>query len=157
MKKVYTEEHIAWLRKYYRRLPLGLLTDGFNWSFGMDKSQSAIKETLYRNGIKANRPKGFFKGRRMLFTPEQIDFIKEEYPRMSLKQLTEAVNQRFDLSVTVGQVATFVKNHGITCGRTGRFDAGNRPWNDGTKGQGICKPNSGTFRPGIVPGFPGPC
>jgi hypothetical protein len=152
MKKVYTEEHIAWLCKYYRRLPLGLLTEGFNWSFGMDKSPSAIKETLCRNGIKANRPKGFFKGRRMLFSSEQIDFIRNEYPRMSQKQLTEAVNQRFGLQVTVSQVATFVTNHGITCGRTGCYAPGNTPWNDGAKGLGICKPNIGTFRPGNVPG-----
>ena len=152
MKKIFTDEHISWLREQYKSMPLSELKEKFNRRFGLTKSLTGIKSVLSSHNIKANRAKGFFNGRRMLFTPEQINFIKDAYPRMSQKDMTTAINQRFDLRVTVRQVITFVKNHGITCGRTGCYAPGNKPWNDGTKGQGICKPNSGTFRPGNVPG-----
>ena len=45
----------------------------------------------------------------------------------------------------------FVKNHKIRSGRSGRFEKGFQPWNNGLRGTGICKPNSGTFAKGHVP------
>lgn len=38
-----------------------------------------------------------------------------------------------------------------TTDRTGRFKKGNKPWNAGTKGQGLTGANAGSFKKGNVP------
>ena len=37
-----------------------------------------------------------------------------------------------------------------TSGRTGQFEKGHRPWNTGTKGQGLTTANKGSFKKGHV-------
>ena len=49
---------------------------------------------------------------------------------------------------TEQQIKTFVHNRGITCGRSGRFEKGNKPWNSGTKG--LTGANISSFRKGCV-------
>ncbi|QJR82700.1 HNH endonuclease [Alteromonas pelagimontana] len=53
---------------------------------------------------------------------------------MSVKELTPLFNSKFDLSESVNQVKAFLKNHGITSGRTGHFKKGQESWNKGMKG-----------------------
>jgi len=88
--------------------------------------------------------------RERLLSEEQVAFIREQYPLLSRKDLVAALNARFGLSVSVWQLKSFIARQGITCGRTGRFEPGQRPWNTGSKG--LIKPNSGTFQKGNVPG-----
>lgn len=147
----YTIDQLAFLEAGYPALSLVDLTKKFNRFFGLDKTTSQIKSTLTNHSITCGRPTGRARGYSFLFTPEQVCFIRKNYAALSPLQLTEAVNKKFTLQVTAGQIKSFVKNHGIVSGRTGRFEKGNKPWNTGTRGQGICKPNSGNFRKGDVP------
>lgn len=150
MRERLTDEELEFLRDGYARMRVPELARAFNARFGHDMSESAVKSTLTRNGFRSGRPKGVEKGRVRLLSEEQVAFIREQYPLLSRKDLVAALNARFGLSVSVGQLKSFIARQGITCGRTGRFEAGQQPWNTGTKG--VCKSNSGTFRQGNVPG-----
>jgi hypothetical protein len=70
---------------------------------------------------------------------------------MELPRLTAKFNEYFGLNKTVKQIRAITRNHSIRSHRDGRFPKGNTPWNSGTKGQGICRPNSGSFSKGNSP------
>jgi len=86
-----------------------------------------------------------------IYTPEQAQFLRENYAGRTLSDLTALFNGRFGADKTCGQIRTFVHNRGITCGRTGCFEKGNSPWNAGTKGQGLTGANSCSFKKGNAP------
>ncbi|MBU1138823.1 MAG: HNH endonuclease [Proteobacteria bacterium] len=70
---------------------------------------------------------------------------------MSRNWLLVALNTQFGLSLKLSQLVSFLKNHKISSGRTGRYEKGNVPWTAGLSGTGICKPNSGSFKKGTRP------
>jgi len=83
------------------------------------------------------------------YSKEHLDFLAREYAIKCLPQLTEAFNQQFGLNKSKDQIRAALKNHKITCGRTGCFEKGMKPWNAGTKG--LVQPNSGNFKKGQIP------
>lgn len=147
----YSIDHLAFLEAGYPLLTIPELTRKFNQLFGLDKTEAQVKSTLKNHKITCGRPVGSQKGFSRLFTPEQMSFIKSKYSLLTHKELASAVKARFYIDTKAGQIKSFVKNHGIVSGRSGRFERGNQPWNTGMKGQGICKPNSGNYRKGMVP------
>lgn len=66
----------------------------------------------------------------------------------NVKMLTDKFNRKFNCSVTNTQIVSFLRNHGIKCGRTGQFEQGHQPWHSGTKG--VRKTNSGSFKKGHI-------
>ena len=83
------------------------------------------------------------------YTEEHLNFLREEYPKKILPELTRAFNQRFGLNKSVDNIHSLVKRKKIRSGRSGCFEKGIRPWNTGTVG--VCKPNSGSFQKGQTP------
>ncbi|EKA4516910.1 HNH endonuclease signature motif containing protein [Vibrio cholerae] len=83
------------------------------------------------------------------YTEEQKTFLKD-HAFLPRKKLTEQFNSKFGLEHTQTAISTYCKRYGLLTGRTGCFEKGERPWNTGTKG--VCKPNSGSFKPGKIPG-----
>jgi hypothetical protein len=51
------------------------------------------------------------------YSAEQLDFLREGYASMPVRDLAPAFNAAFGLDKTVGQIRSALKNHGITCGR----------------------------------------
>jgi hypothetical protein len=145
----YSSEQLEYLREGYLAMRVPELTEAFNLKFGSALSARTIKSTLQNHKFRCGRPTGSRKGERLEYTQEQEQFVREHYPRMSRAELTEAFNDRFGISKTVQQVISFAKRCGITCGRSGCFQPGTKPWNTGTKG--LVPPNSGQFKPGSVP------
>jgi hypothetical protein len=80
-----------------------------------------------------------------------LAFIRTTYRRMGLDDLTTAFNAEFGLDKTIDQIRSTIRNHSMISGRTGRFESGHRPWNNGTKGQGLTGANRNSFKPGNVP------
>lgn len=78
------------------------------------------------------------------WTPEQIRWLSREYLRLDLTNLTAAFNNVWGESVTMRQVRAAIKNRGITCGRTGRFEKGQPP----VPGSGPKGPNRTSFKKG---------
>jgi hypothetical protein len=127
------------------------LVPKFNAQFGTDYTESSIRAALKNHGIKCGRPYGKHLMLSRLYTPDQAQFLRDNYPGRSLAELTAIFNEHFQTDRTEQQIKTFVHNRGIVSGRTGRFEKGHKPWNNGTKGQGLTVPNSGSFKTGSNP------
>ncbi|MDY0037969.1 MAG: HNH endonuclease signature motif containing protein [Zoogloea oleivorans] len=83
------------------------------------------------------------------YLDEHLDFLREGFRLMSLSELVEAFNRHFGLERSFNSVRAAVKNHGITSGRTGRFETGETPWNKGKTG--YMGANETSFRRGNMP------
>lgn len=149
MRFTYTETHLNFLRKHYPVKTIRELTAAFNKRFGLSKSEKQIiactKNHKIRNGRKLN-PKNT--GPKLL-NKAQADYLKKYYPTLSRKELTAATNKKFSTTLTVQQIASFCKNHGIKSGRTGYFKAGHTSWN--TDSKGLMKGSSTSFKKGQTP------
>ena len=146
----YTDEQIDYLREGYMVMSAIKLAAKFNAKFKLDKTPEQIKGILKARNIKCGRGTGdLMKGRSKLFNDEQIKFIEENYGPKSRKELLNALNEKFDLSIKLSQLVSFVKNRKIKSGRTGHFKKGVPSWSSGTRG--ILKANSASFKKGHVP------
>jgi len=68
---------------------------------------------------------------------------------MSLRDLTQAFNARFGTTRSEGHIGSFLRNHAIRSGRTGRFERGCAAWNLGKKG--FMGANVTSFQTGHMP------
>lgn len=84
------------------------------------------------------------KGRR--YTTDERRIVERMCARHCSTQEIAAVIRR-----DVSSVRAYLKNHGLQTGRDTRFKNGHKPWNNGTRGAGICKPNAGSFKKGDLP------
>ncbi len=157
MSRVYTTEQLDWLKTGY---PLWLpreLAIYFNAKFAADKTSQQLRSACKNRGIKSGRNPGTgAKDRYQLVTSEQADYLRRMYQEMSLPKLVEAFNEQHGTALMLSQIRSFLKNHGITCGRSGHFGTdGKASWNKGSAGTGLCKPNKGSFQKGSTPGNSG--
>jgi len=149
-KRIYTDEHLAFLQGGYLWMKVECLTVAFNSRFGMEKREGQIKSTLTNHHITCGRAPGDrFISRRCLFPGEQAQFIRDSYKGKSLAEMTALFNDRFGTARTEKQIKNFVARRGITSGRTGCFPKGHKPWNTGTKG--LTGANKTSFKKGNVP------
>lgn len=86
---------------------------------------------------------------KFVYSREHLDFLREHFPLLALKDLAVAFNDYFGLDRSFKSIRTAVRNHGITSGRTGRFEAGKTPWNKGKTG--YMGANETSFRRGNMP------
>lgn len=151
-RKKYTDRQIKFLRSGYLVLNTRDLMLAFNEQFGTSKTELQIKSTLQNHRIRCGRKPGDrLIVRWRLYTEEQVQFIRENYTGRSVAEMTKLFNKHFKTTRTRQQTKTLISNRGITSGRTGHFLAGNKPWNYGTKGQGLTWANSKSFKKGNVP------
>lgn len=80
---------------------------------------------------------------------EELRFIAENRKTMSGAELAAAFNSRFEHNKSVSAINSVCKVRGWDTGRTGQFQKGDKPFNAGTKG--LMKPNSTSFKKGLVP------
>ncbi len=143
----YTTKQVAFLRTGFQTMTVIELTEAFNTRFGLQQTRTAIHSTLGRENIRRGRR--ILIGKRLTYNGEQIDFLKTNYRRLPLIELSDLFNEHFGTHKTKVQIATFLKNHGITSGRTGRFIKGQKSWNKGVKG--YMGPNATSFKKGNRP------
>lgn len=143
----YTDEHIKFLTAAYMKMSVAGVAAEFEKEFGISKTPKAISSALKSRGIKCGRGTGeLMKGKSKIFTPEQVQWFKDNYPLLSRRDLTAAFNKKFNQEREVKQITAFVKNNKIHSGRTAHFKKGQIPWSKGTKG--VLKANSGSFKKG---------
>jgi len=90
------------------------------------------------------------RGERHTWTPEQVAFVRAYYPHYQRRHVAYMINEAFNLFLTEMQIKVCVRKYNLVCNRNGKFMKGNINWNKGTKG--LCKPNSGSFKKGDMPG-----
>lgn len=54
---------------------------------------------------------------RFTYSKEQLDFIRETFMRLGVKETTLAFNQRFNLAKTENNIKAVISNHKFKCGR----------------------------------------
>lgn len=126
MRKPYTTEQKEFIRAGFQTMRVPELTVKFNKKFSENKTQSQIKGTISREKITCGR-RGPGKGANMKMTPEQVAYIKKEYPNYKLNDLVKKLNEKFGTTKTFSQLKAFVRNHKIHSGRSGQFKKGHRP------------------------------
>jgi hypothetical protein len=146
----YSPEHIAFLSEGFMTMSPTPLAVAFKDKFDIDKTPGQIHSALKGRGITCGRNSGeIMKGKSKIFTTEQVDWFKTNYPLLSRRDLTAAFNKKFNQNREEKQVITFLKNNKIKSGRTAHFKAGVPSWSAGTKG--VLKANRGSFKKGQVP------
>lgn len=148
--KPYTARQIDFLRKHYPTMIVSELTAAFNRHFRQDRSVKAIRSTLKRENITCGNDKRKPGYRGTLLTEQQVHWLKRWYVRMEAREVVERLNAKFDIGLTLRQFKAFVKNHNITCGRTGQFEKGTVPANKGLRrpGWGPGRMKETQFKPG---------
>ena len=150
MRFKYSQKHLDFLREGYKDTRYKALTIAFNEEFSLNQTEPAIRSVLRNHKFRCGRKPGFVKGERsLLFTEDQVAFIKEQYKTYSRNELTIEFNKKFETDIRTNQIVSFVHNQGINCGRNGHFGKGHLSWNKGTKG--LTSANSGSFKKGTVP------
>ncbi len=150
---IYTQEHIDFLIPVYLKTSIcKAAAKLFYEKFGINKTPEQLRGALKSRGIISGRKVGdLTRGTSKLFSSDEVEFINQEYGVLSRKELTTALNEKFNRTVTLAQLVAFIKNHKINSGRTGYFEKGGKSWNSDTAGQGLTKANSGSFKIGSVP------
>lgn len=131
----FTVAMLDFLRATYPEKSLAETTALFNCAFGYTKTLSQIKAACSNHGITCGRKQGeITKGKLRSFTDEQYEWVKLQYKRLTIEQITTAFNHTFGTEKTINQIRAFTRNHKMKSGRTGRFNPGCKTWNAGMKG-----------------------
>lgn len=131
----YTKKMLDFLRENYPKMGKGDLTQSFNKAFGTDKTLLQIKAALNNHKIRCGRTTSQIrKGVITSFTVEQIEFIKQSYQKMTIAELTNAYNAKYNENRSAENIKGFAARQKIYCGRTGYFKKGTVPHNKGIKG-----------------------
>ena len=130
----YTAEMLAFMAKKFKENTVSEVTAMVNEKFGTDFRATQIKSTLKRYGIKSGRTASAPKGRYILVTREQGAWIQKTYLTHSRKETLALFNEKFGADLKDSQLKTFLRNHRMHSGRTGRFRKGHTPHNAGVKG-----------------------
>jgi hypothetical protein len=85
------------------------------------------------------------------YTPEQLDFIRENIRKMTWKELAPLFNDTFGTNLSYKALAATGKRYGIKSGRTGCFPKGAIPWNKGKKGWKAPGTEKTWFKKGNIP------
>ncbi|MEH6814729.1 MAG: hypothetical protein V7677_19515, partial [Motiliproteus sp.] len=122
MIRQYTQEQLNSLKSGYPQWPPRELAVHFNEQFGTDKTPGQLRSACKNREFKSGRSPGQgAKDRYLLVTAEQADYLRNMYQAMPLPELTEAFNKKYDQDLKKNQIRSFLKNHGITCSRSGHF------------------------------------
>lgn len=85
------------------------------------------------------------------YSDAELEFLRKFAWGHSYKEITVAMNEKFNLSLGENQIRACLKNHKITTGRTGRFEKGHVPANKGTHPQARGRMAETQFKKGQIP------
>lgn len=129
----YSAAEMQWLSDN-RTMVISDYHRAFCAEFGRADVQAAHLHGLRkRQGWKVGRAPGRFAGRRRLFSPAEVKWLRDNVTLPAAEYLSgfRAAFSRDD--VTAGQLKTLRKSSGWKTGRTGHFVKGAAPWSKGKK------------------------
>ena len=85
------------------------------------------------------------------YSDAEIEFLRKFAWGRSYKEITVAINEKFNLDLGENQIRACLKNHKITTGRTGRFEKGHVPANKGTHPKSSGRMAETQFKKGDMP------
>lgn len=151
MRKFWTPERLAWLAATYRQHRIAAIPALFEAQFGIAITATAVKSATGAHHLVSGRPRGHFAGERPapVWTPERLDWLRAHREAMTIGPLTAAFNAHFGTAHQAHALANAMKKHGIASPRSGRFQPGLTPWNNGLQGyQAGGRARTTQFQPG---------
>lgn len=85
------------------------------------------------------------------YTAEERQFMAEYVPGHSYREIQKAFTEKFGWEISLGQVNSYIGNHHLNTGRTGRFQKGQEPPNKGKKGVCAAGCEKTWFKKGHIP------
>lgn len=129
MKKVYTEEMKNYIACNCRGKTILQLQEEFNKKFNTNITYHAMKSYLSSHKIKVGR------NNKRKFRDEHIEFLKNNVKGITLKELTQRFNDKFNMNVSESAVGNLKHKYNLQSGIVGgQFPKGLIPWNKGKKG-----------------------
>ena len=89
--------------------------------------------------------------RRHKYSAEEQQFMTEYVPGHSYREIQKAFTEKFGWEISLNQVNSYIGNHHLSTGRTGRFQKGQEPHNKGKKGVCAAGCEKSWFKKGNIP------
>lgn len=132
-RKVYTDEHIAYLKEIAPGRYNDEITRLFNERFGMNATIVAIRSLKTRHGIQS----GVTRSKKQ-YTQEQLDYLEELSTKgLFNTEITKLFNEKFGTSRTENAIQNMRTKYGIKTSARNYWKKGHEPWNKGLKGVSI--------------------
>lgn len=146
----YTAEMSQFIEDNYMSMSTAELVDQFNMRFGTEASYYAIKKYKENHGLKNGRVGG---SPPMKYTEEMHLFMREYVPGHTYKEIQAEFENVFKQHISLGGIKSYLKNHHLNTGFTGRFVKGSIPANKGQKmsSEVYEKCKATMFKPGQEP------
>lgn len=85
------------------------------------------------------------------YTKEEHEFLKTFVPGHTYKEIVEAYNQKFEEPITTLRVKSYIGNHKLNTGKTGRYEKGHVPANKGKHQPTVGRMAETQFKKGGLP------
>lgn len=85
------------------------------------------------------------------YTEEEHTFLRNFIPGHTYKEIVQAYNQKFKQPITESRVKSYMSNHKLKNGLTGRFEKGHVPVNKGTHPPTVGRMGDTQFKKGHLP------
>ncbi|MCM3699219.1 HNH endonuclease signature motif containing protein [Paenibacillus macerans] len=142
----YTPEQKEFIRENAQGKYNSEIADLFYAEFGIKVTESQIKSFKANHKIKSDLLKRRRTTPEGLLSDEQAEFVISHVRGLSNLELTNLVNETFNLGLTTTQIKTWKNNHGLSSGLRG--SEGQAPPNKGMKGLYNVGGNRTSFKKG---------
>ena len=134
MKKVWNAEIIDYIRKNIPGHHITEFVNQLNEHFGLNFTYHQLKNLCSREKIRCGvKSSTGLTPRTKIYTDEVINYMKSIAKGNSYKGVTEALNNKFGLNLTVEKIKSAMSRLKINTGTFGYFPKGNIPANKGKK------------------------
>jgi hypothetical protein len=147
--KIYTPEHLNYLKRIYKGHHSAESTKMFNRRFKLNATRKAVTSLAKRYGFKSgykNRT-----GWNKMYFEKHIRYLKKIVPNTDYKIVTKLFNEKFGFNLSVNSLRSLCKRIGVHNGFTGHFPKGHVPQNKGVRGVYYPGCEKGWFKKGNVP------
>lgn len=110
----YTSEQKEFIKNNYAGVSYKELAKLFNKEFGCEKTVMTIRAFCLKNGWESNTHARFY-------TPEQKEFIKNNYKGVSYKELAKLFNKEFGCERTTKNIKDFCLKHRLKNNRAHKY------------------------------------
>ena len=154
MSKFYTEEMKKYIADNCKGKAIIELQQEFNNKFNTNVTYKAMKSYLSGHKLKVGRRNG----RNRKYKDEHIEFIKNNVKGITLKELTNSFNEKFNMDVSESAIANIKNKYNLQSGLVGgqfvkgqvSFNKGKR-WNEYMSENGQKNSRRTTFKKGNIP------
>ena len=114
MNRLWTPEIVAWLKENFAGRSVRATVQAMNEHFGTSIKPSQLRNSQTRLGLKgAWRNTWETRPEQIIWTPERIAWLQENYPRMTVTDCVKAINLRFGVAFKPMQLRNAKKRFGV--------------------------------------------